>query len=320
MTEWIGTVHEAVKKSGAERELAVRVPASIEGCLSVGLDPVEWASQGLVDAIVAEPLTHVDPAADFRPLVEAARGSDCRILAGLTDNVESDRQGRASIEVVRAAACNYWAQGVDGIYLMAWYTSWPYDSRFYEKVREVPYPEVMGPKDKYYVLPNKAPRPGAHPGAVTQLPAELEVDVPVKLRIPVSDDLARWDAAGRVHEVILRVRVAANTEVDRLSFKFNGRELPQAGLRKINEIYRMKSLRQSGGAGSGYWYVFRLEREDWPVNGGNTLEVTLLERDPDVLPKAGVHFAELETRYLMGKNFHRGFVDPDLGPYEHTSM
>ena len=217
-----------------------------------------------IPAELHEPLTQVDPAADFRPLVEATRGSDCRILAGLTDNVESDRQG--------------------------------------------------------YVLPNKAPRPGAHPGAVIQLPAELEVDAPVRLRIPVSDDLARWDAGGRVHEVILRVRVAANTELDRLSFKFNGRELPRAGLRRINEFYRMKSLRQSGGAGSGYWYVFRLEREDWPVNGGNTLEVTLLERDPHVLPKAHVHFAELETRYLMGVNFHRGFVDPDLGPYEHTSM
>jgi hypothetical protein len=25
---------------------------------------------------------------------------------------------------------------------------------------------------------------------------------------------------------------------------------------------------------------------------------------------------ELEIKYLMGKSFHRGFVDPDLGPYE----
>ena len=26
---------------------------------------------------------------------------------------------------------------------------------------------------------------------------------------------------------------------------------------------------------------------------------------------------ELEIRYLKGKSFHRGFVDEDLGPYEH---
>ena len=68
----------------------------------------------------------------------------------------------------------------------------------------------------------------------------------------------------------------------------------------------------------GYCHVFRLDREHWPVKGSNSLEVTLLERDPDVTPQIGLRDVELDIRYLMGKNYHRGFVDADLGPYEHA--
>ena len=72
----------------------------------------------------------------------------------------------------------------------------------------------------------------------------------------------------------------------------------------------------------GYWFVFRLDSEHWPQKGNNTLEITLLKRDPDVATdvttQIRVRDVELETKYLMGKNFHRGYVDPDLGPYEHV--
>jgi len=32
-----------------------------------------------------------------------------------------------------------------------------------------------------------------------------------------------------------------------------------------------------------------------------------------------VHDMELETHYLMGKNYHRSFVDDELGRYEMAS-
>ena len=69
----------------------------------------------------------------------------------------------------------------------------------------------------------------------------------------------------------------------------------------------------------GYWFVFRLDRDHWPVKGPNSLAVTLTERDPDVMAQVQIRDVELEIRYLMGKNHHRGFVDADLGPYEHAN-
>ena len=70
--------------------------------------------------------------------------------------------------------------------------------------------------------------------------------------------------------------------------------------------------------GYGYWYVYRLDRDHWPVQGLNTLEVALTEYDDEVTVEPYVRDVELETRYLQGKNFHRG-NDPDLGPYEYAS-
>ena len=109
----------------------------------------------------------------------------------------------------------------------------------------------------------------------------------------------------------------STSELDRLRFRLNGRELPDALLRKINEVYRMSAPRYR--AGSGYWFIYRLDRALWPKKGRNTLEVALLRRDRHVTPQIDVRDVELEIKYLMGKNYHRG-QDPDLGPFEHSGI
>ena len=316
MTEWVRRVYEEVKKSGADRELVIDVPVSIEGSFSVGLDVREWIRQGIVDVLIGVAGVFRG-LGDFRPLVEAAKGSDCRIHAAIGSTVDSDRLHDATIELMRAEATNYWAQGVDGVYVSGWTDRWPLDATFYEIMRELPHPDIMAPKDKYYYVPTVLGRyglPSAGPGLTVQLPLDLEVNVPATVNFEISDDLPRWDNVGRVHEVLLRVRIENTTEIEHLRFKLNGKELPDTLLRKINEIYRLVAPRYR--TGSCYWFVFKLDRDHWPQQGHNTLEVTLLNRDPDVVQQINIRDVELETKYLMGKNFHRGFVDPDLGRYE----
>lgn len=81
-------------------------------------------------------------------------------------------------------------------------------------------------------------------------------------------------------------------------------------------MYRMSAPRHR--AGPTYWYVFRLGAEAWPHRGDNALEVTLVKRDTEVVGPVSLRDVELEIKYLMGRSFPRGYVDPDLGPYEHT--
>ena len=242
MTEWIARVHQAVKQSGAQRELAIRIPSSLEGCHSVGLEVREWIRQGIVDVLIGQNFSGpelLDHNANFRPLVAAAKGSQCRVHAAIHSHIDSDRLGEATVKMIRAAACNYWDQGVDGLYLAHWFSNWPYRGDFYEKLRELPYPEVMAPKDKTYFVTTttgRYPRPSTEPGLSLQLPADLRVNQAVKVEMAVSDDLVRWHKAGRVHEVLLRARMTNSTELDRFSFRLNGKALPQSGLRKINQL------------------------------------------------------------------------------------
>ena len=323
MTAWIARVYQAVKASGAERELAIRVPASIEGCLSIGLDIREWLRQGIVDVLIAQTLSGpelLNHNADFRPFVDAAKDSECRIHAALQSHVDSDRLGEATIEMIRGAACNYWDQGIDGLYLAHWFGNWPYDATFYEKLREVPHPDIMAPKDKFYYIPTTTGRyrqPRLEPGLSMQLPVDLNVGTPARVNLKVSDDLASWDKVGRVHEVLLRLRIMNTTELDRLTVRLNGQALPESLLRKLNETYRMSAPRYR--TGSGYWYIYRLDRAHRPKQGNNVIEVTLNRRDPDLTSQVLVRDVELETKYLMGRNFHRG-QDVDLGPAEPSGI
>jgi hypothetical protein len=319
LTDWVREVHAAVKRGGRERELVIRIPVSLERCHETGLDVRAWLDQGLVDVLVAQAPSGrdlLDPTVDFRPLVAAAAGTGCRVHAALRARVDSDRMGEATIEMIRAAVCNYWAQGVAGIYLEQWFGSWPYGPSFYEKLRELPHPEVMAPRDKIYVVPTVTDRQ-PEPAAGMQLPVRLERGKPAAISLPVSDNLRRWDKVGRIHEVLLRIRVMSHTERDRLRFSLNGRELPPRLLRKINELYRMSAPRYR--TGSGYWYVFRLDRAHWPRQGPNTLELELVRRDRQALPPVVVRDVELDIKYLMGRNHSRG-QDVDLGPYEHSKV
>ena len=322
MTAWVKRIHRAVKESGAERELVLRIPANLQACYEVGMDVREWIRQGLVDVAVGQtmggPELH-DQTTDLRPLVEAAEGSACRVHAAVHALVDSDRLHQATIEMMRAAAGNFWAQGVDGLYLAHWFGYWPYQAPFYEKLRELPHPEVMAPKDKSYYIPTmtgRYPKPTLEPGVTMRLPADLHLGKPVEFDLIISDDLPRWGKVGRVHEVFLRFRVMNTTELDDLTFRLNGQDLPDSSLRTLNEMYRMSQPRYRPG--SGYWFIYKLGPDNWPLQGKNTIRVALHRRDPDVTPQVFLRDVELEVKYLMGKNFHRG-QDPDLGPTDPRS-
>ena len=143
----------------------MRIPTSIAGCRSIGLDPETWIREGIADVLVAEnfaSMSLIDATADFRPLIAAAQDAECRVHGVIRNNVDSDRLDAAPIAMVRAAATNYWAQGVDGLNLVHWTGNWPYGPSFYEQLRELPHPDVMAVKDKIYAIPTPTGRSTLH--------------------------------------------------------------------------------------------------------------------------------------------------------------
>ena len=221
--------------------------------------------------------------------------------------------------MIRAAATNYWRQGIDGLYMGHWHERWPYTPDFYEILRELPHPDVMDYRDKIYIMPTESPRRstlGRDGAPSEQLPRTLEAGSPETFTFTISDDLQRWGAMGRVHDVALRIMLSGVSEIDQIAFRLNGKPLPDSLRRTINQMYRLRSPRHRI---FGYWYVFKLNTDHWPQQGVNELEITLEHRDTILTMDAAVRDVELDIKYLMGKSFHRGFVDQDLGPYEFSS-
>ena len=144
-------VSSIVRQSGQDRQLVVRVPARLASCKSAGLDVETWLSDGLVDALIGDTFAtpeNINSNLDVSELVAAARDATCRVYAAIHVLVDSDRLGQATPEMIRACAHNVWQQGVDGLYLAHWFGMWPYEAPFYQTLRELPYPEIMAPKDK----------------------------------------------------------------------------------------------------------------------------------------------------------------------------
>ena len=88
----------------------------------------------------------IDATADFRPLVAAAKDSDCRVHGAIRNIVDNDRLHTAPIAMVRATAANYWTQGVDGLNLVHWAGNWPFGPDFYAQLRELPDFVIMAAK------------------------------------------------------------------------------------------------------------------------------------------------------------------------------
>ena len=337
MTDWISSISKELKNKGKDKELVVRVSTSVEESYNIGLDLEKWVNDGLIDVIVGED-NHAgsvtNPNVEYNELLSITKNTDTRVHASLYSHMDSDRLNEATIESIRGAACNYWDQGVDGLYVAQWFSQWPYKASFYEKLREIPYRDIMDPKDKFYNVATSTGKqpPGSRIGFTPNsterssdlfskkhgdsLPVVLETGKPVKIVNTIADDLSKWDEVDRVFDVKLRFRITSATETDEYVFKINGNTIPDTFLRKINRTYLMASPRHRI---FGYWYVFKLPKEFWPSKGKNTLEVSNLKRDEDIGPKPELRDVEFEIKYLMGKNYHRSFVDEDLGPYEFAN-
>ena len=126
LTEWIAEVKSILPAArGPDAELVVRVPG-LPFCDAQGLDVRAWCRDGLADVLIAENAdgNRCDPNYDFRPMVAVAAGTPCRVLASVYSYLNSDRVDQAPLPMIRAAACNAWAQGVDGIYVAQWFHMW----------------------------------------------------------------------------------------------------------------------------------------------------------------------------------------------------
>lgn len=129
LTAWIGEIRQRLdpytRQRGHAIRLGVRTPSRPEVALALGLDPVEWARQGLVDLVVAAPrwatLEYDMPMREWRSRL----GSCQAILAGgLEVLIRSHRSAPPRLstpEEALGAAAQVLHAGADSVYLFNYF-------------------------------------------------------------------------------------------------------------------------------------------------------------------------------------------------------
>jgi hypothetical protein len=180
MNDFVHLVHQRLqyhgKKKGRPILLAMRVPDSLELCLSLGLDPETWARQGWFDLLMAGSglMPYSIPITDW---VHLGHQYNIPVYGCLDRLYPTFRMGRPKFDHrdtqiwndassnydSPAAACHrFWAAGVDGIYLYDWHTHHgPTDPHDYGAIPKVGEGNALARHDKLYRIDTDYSRNGA---------------------------------------------------------------------------------------------------------------------------------------------------------------
>ena len=117
LTSFMRDVREMLQKEAANRGrpflLAARVPDSVEGCRTDGIDLEAWAAEGLVDVLIIGTRTINVDVASFR---QAIAGAPVKLIPSFdcfhaTDGYHGDQ----SLDLLCGVFGNYLHQGADGV-------------------------------------------------------------------------------------------------------------------------------------------------------------------------------------------------------------
>ncbi len=302
LTDFVREVRRLCDRRGEEQGrrlcLATRVHPLEEANLAAGMDVRAWMREGYVDLVVVRPegmLFSPELAMDW--VLETAAESGTWVYAPTGREPYDDRHHAPTIQMYRAAAANFVAMGVDGLYLSD--LGWPLGLEEYQVLRELGDPEIYARKAKHYLLPVRAAdeSPSA---AACDLPADLVEGEMVRVAFTVSDDLRAAEVAGELAGVELGIRVVQFCPEDELDFTFNGHVVEPA---RTSHFYG--GLVSYGAARGGlpnrinthHWFHFDLPG-GIVLEGENVLEVTAKSIFAGLSSTRVLQSVELMVRYV----------------------
>ena len=222
-----------------------------------GFEVGSWVSEGLVDGLICITASKketprnsrllLDQALDLRPAVALTRGTHCRVLMGFRGYLGRQLESHATAPMIHAAASLAYEQGADGFGLCdgMWAPNgWPWTDEDYETLRPLGHPDLLATADKHYVARSLArgadSTEGLFPVEGPILPQVLVEGKPLRVKLRIADDLARWSREGRVEHVRLAVRLTnIELDLDEVKISWNGEPLPEAGRRESDLHFRV---------------------------------------------------------------------------------
>ncbi len=292
MTEFVRRAAEMVRnRPGGPGQIGVRIYPTAELNQKTGLDVQTWLREGLVDFVV--PMVYaffvLDANMPIDWLVEEAHENDISVYGMLQPYYSEENRRFYSVEdatpaMMRAAAANFWARGVDGLY--TWFLPWPLGDAERRLLTELGDPELVKEGDKHYFLRRRSEATSGH---------DYEAFLPIE--IPTADGDARYQIPfsiaddtqnDRIQSVRLRLGVTNLVSADKFEVVLNGQSLAEE--RCIRSVIRSRDPY------AGQWLEFHLERVR-PHQGRNVLEVALKERPAGFIGGVIVEDMEIFVEY-----------------------
>ena len=311
MTELVRRIRLMLDQKGRERnkklQLGARVYETVEGCQDLGLDVLNWISDGLLNYIAPGDMMYSDLNAPYEKITQVARASDCLVYPALYPWSSARMRRRKggmpiSLEEKRAIAKNFYGAGADGISLFNHHEhqqSAPFYPMMLQDCIELRDAHLPSHGDRHYVFePIWAGCRGFGEGrAVT---GTLKAD---KIVLKRADPDANGTYRFRICEDFKQVRRASllfrghpMTEKDKIEVRLNGVSIPLAKLRRRNNEHRVDlaapvdvASRTASGEvlvpdiGVGPFLTTWFDLTGPPaVYGDNWLEIKLIETDPEI--------------------------------------
>ena len=273
------------RKLGRPVLLGVRVPGTIEVCQRIGLDIETWLREGLVDRMLTGGgyVCYSTPAEE---LVKLGHRFEVPVYPCINCPANYIHGGNN----LRGAASNFWASGADGIYLWNFqYIVAPGRLGYGRPAREQYtklLPEIADPKrltylDKSFAVNVRVWEQYQRASAMPPLPISLGGNVGGNgqmIPVRIGDDVAAAFRAGKVRDVVLKLRAAGSVHGDILSVTLNDAQAKRSGSSGDNQFASPldpRAIRQ----------------------GVNQLTLGLAKRAPSATKEISVESARVDVRY-----------------------
>ena len=242
-------LEEIGRQKGRRLTLMVRVLPTLGLNREIGFDVMTWIREELVDMVAPATRGYLDMTPDLSSFVEAARGTRVQVVGGISDLYVTDytgsKTGRASPEMMRAAAQSFWGQGVSGLHLFNFDTHTSGIQRHSavdslidtsrhpllspeerQMLMEIGDPELISRKDKHYFITRDMAARTPEEGGEMQLPVDLTEGQEENFRLFVGDDVEAARRDGVLESLSLVVGLSGYSRWDDdLRMELNGRGL-----------------------------------------------------------------------------------------------
>ncbi len=298
---------KAAEKQGRPKRLLLRVGAALSGAKALGIDLETLIREEIADVVLAmspHKLEMAEPhPRGIAELVEAARGTNVKIIASVGLTISHDTHDKATREMQVAQAANGYAAGAQGTFFHTYYPcGYPYSDSDLANLRFMGHPELLAHKDKHFFVrqgPNTADDSPGDYGQPHPLPVELVVGEPGITQAPyVADDLAVWQSKGQLARCELRVRLFEFIDGDTFELYFNETLIPRAHQEWLDWTYSVRPMPGNTRLTRHYWIsVDLLRRGPLPALGENALRVDLKSHDARMVTPVLLHDIELVVDY-----------------------